>query len=35
MIAQGYPGYTLEDIRSMSVRQQRSFWSDMAKWRQS
>ncbi len=34
MIAQGYPGYTLGDIRSMSVRQ-RSFWSDMAKWREA
>ena len=34
MIAQGYPGYTLEDIRAMSVRQ-RSFWADMAKWRRA
>jgi len=31
-IAQGYPGYTLSDIRSMSIRQ-RSFWAAMAKWR--
>ena len=30
-IAQTYPGYTLQDIRSMSVRQ-RSFWSEMSRW---
>mgnify|MGYP006082241657 FL=1 len=34
MIAQGYPGYSLGDIRSMSVRQ-RAFWANMAKWRQT
>ena len=33
-ISQGYPGYSLDDIRSMSVRQ-RSFWAEMSKWRNS
>jgi len=31
-IAQGYSGYSLDDIRTMSVRQ-RSFWTEMSKWR--